>query len=203
MCSVRKLFRRSAGTKVAQSAARFFLVAACCAMLLLQGCVPLILAAGAGAGYLVADKQAARKVDRFIRDLVHSISTTSRRISGTRQTEKKHSYKQDSGPTVRLQETSLTPTTVAKGESVTVEVIYGVMGGPDRGLAVKEKKELWFKGKRLAVLQDESVSRENGTWKSRLVFKVPESADSGVYTVKQSIEYKATKNRSEKQFRLL
>jgi hypothetical protein len=44
------------------------------------------------------------------------------------------------------------------------------MGGPSEGLTVTEKKELWFNEKRLTVLQDESVSRKNGTWKSRLLF---------------------------------
>lgn len=191
------------GNTIALSAARCFLVAACSGLLLLQGCVPLILAAGAGAGYLVADKKAARKVDRFLKDLWKSTSTSARRISGTSQTEKKYKYKQGSGSTVRLQETSLKPSTVAKGESITIVVIYGVMGGPSEGLTVTEKKELWFNEKRLTVLQDESVSRENGTWKSRLVFKVPESADKGIYTVKQSIVFKGKKNKSEKKFTLL
>ncbi|MBW1750205.1 MAG: hypothetical protein JRJ37_05835 [Deltaproteobacteria bacterium] len=191
------------GSTVTLSAARCFLVAACSGLLLLQGCVPIILAAGAGAGYLVADKKAAHKVDRFLKDLWKSSSTSARRISGTRQTEKKYKYKQGSEPTVRLQETSLKPSTVARGESITIIVIYGVMGGPPAGLSVTEKKELWFNDKRLAVLQEELVSRENGTWKSRLVFKVPESADKGIYTVKQSIVSKGKKTKSQKKFTVL
>ncbi len=194
---------RFSGSTVTLSAARCFLVAACSGLLLLQGCVPIILAAGAGAGYLVADKKAARKVDRFLKDLWKSSSTSARRISGTRQTEKKYKYKQGSEPTVRLQETSLKPSTVARGESITIIVIYGVMGGPPAGLSVTEKKELWFNDKRLAVLQEELVSRENGTWKSRLVFKVPESADKGIYTVKQSIVSKGKKTKSQKKFTVL
>ena len=191
------------GNKVALSAAKYFLVAACSGLLLLQGCVPLILAVGAGAGYLVADKKAARKVDKFLKDLWKTSSTSSRRILGTSHTEKKHKYKQGSELTIRLQETSLKPSTVARGESITIIVIYGVMGGPSGGLTVTEKKELWFNEKRLAVLQEESVSRENGTWKSRLVFKVPESADKGIYTVKQSIVFKSKKKKSEKKFKVL
>jgi len=191
------------GSTVTLSAARCFLVAACSGLLLLQGCVPLILAAGAGAGYLVADKKAARKVDGFLKDLWKSTNTSARRISGTSQTEKKYNYKKGSGSTVRLQETSLKPSTVARGESITIIVIYGVMGGPPAGLSVTEKKELWFNKKRLTVLQDDSVSRKNGTWKSRLVFKVPESADKGIYTVKQSIVSKGKKNKSQKKFTVL
>ncbi|MEA2116760.1 MAG: hypothetical protein U9P36_15460 [Thermodesulfobacteriota bacterium] len=198
-----KLASRFSGHTVTLSAARCFLVAACSGLLLLQGCAPLILAVGAGAGYLVADKKAARKVDRFFKDLWKTSSTSARRISGTRKTKKKYKYKQGSEPTVRLQETSLRPSTVARGESITVVVIYGVMGGPSGGLIVTEKKELWFNTKRLTVLQDESVTRENGTWKSRLVFKVPESADKGTYTVKQSIVFKGKKSKSEKKFKLL
>ena len=198
-----KQFSRFSGSTVTLSAARCFLVAVCSGLLLLQGCVPLIVAAGAGAGYLVADKKAARKVDKFLKDLWKTSSTSARRISGTMQTEKKYKYKKGSEPTVRLQETSLKPSTVARGESITIIVIYGVMGSPSGGLTITEKKELWFNEKRLTVLQDESVSRENGTWKSRLVFKVPESADKGTYTVKQSIVSKGKKNKSEKKFTVL
>ncbi|NOQ46283.1 MAG: hypothetical protein GQ559_06380 [Desulfobulbaceae bacterium] len=185
------------------SAAKCFLVAACSWLLLLQGCAPMILAAGAGAGYLAADKQAARKVDKFLQDLGKSSSTSSRRISGTKQTEEENKYKQGAGPTVRLQDSSLKPPTVARGDSITSIITYGVMGGPSEGLTIEERRELWFNNKCLAVLQDESIFRENGTWKSRLVFKVPESASQGTYTVKQVISFKGTQQKSRKKFTVL
>ena len=105
-------------------AAKYLLVVACC--WLLQGCIPLFVAAGAGAGYLAADKKAARKVDRFLQDLLKSSRTSSSRISGARK-----SGKDEKGvaPSVRLQETSLKPSTVSKGDSVTAVVVYGVVGG--------------------------------------------------------------------------
>jgi hypothetical protein len=182
---------------------QYFLVALCCSLLLLQGCIPLFLAAGAGAGYLAADKKAARKVERFFKDLGKSSRRSSRKISGSRQTEKKYRYKKGSAPAVRLQETSLKPSTVTRGEHVTIVIIYGVMGGPARGLTVTEKKELWFNNKRLTVLQDEAVTRKNGTWKSRLVFKVPESAGKGIYTVKQVIAFKGKTKQSSRSFKVL
>lgn len=179
---------------------RWFLATICSLMLLLQGCAPLILALGAGAGYLATDKQAARKVDRFLQDLGKSIETSSRRISGNKRTEKKYRYKKGSGPTVRLQKTSLTPTTVHRGDSVTSIMIYGVLGAPADGLTVREKRELWFKNKKLSTLRDESIIRASGTWKSRLVFKVPESANNGTYFVKQQISFKGKNKTSKKKF---
>lgn len=169
-------------------------------MLLLQGCAPLFLAAGAGAGYLAVDKQAARKIDKSLRDLSKSITTSSRRILGNRRTEKKYRYKRGSGSTVRLQTSSLTPTTVHRGDNVTGVLIYGVLGAPAAGLTVREKRELWFNNKKLSTLRDESISRTNGTWKSRLVFKVPGSARNGTYVVKQQISYKGKKQQSKKTF---
>ena len=180
-------------------AAKYLLVVACC--WLLQGCIPLFVAAGAGAGYLAADKKAARKVDRFLQDLLKSSRTSSSRISGARK-----SGKDEKGvaPSVRLQETSLKPSTVSKGDSVTAVVVYGVVGGAaEEGVTVVERKELWFNNKRLAVLQDESVSRENGIWKSRLVFKVPKSASKGTYVVKQVISCRGKEKRSQKKFTVI
>jgi hypothetical protein len=185
------------------SVRQYFLAASCCGLLLLQGCAPLILVAGAGAGYLAADKKAARKVGKFFNDLSKSSHSSSRRISGTRQTAKKYKYKKGAAPLVRLQTTSLKPSSVARGEKLTITITYGVLGGPRKGLTVTEKKELWFNNKCLAVLQDESVTRKNGTWKSRLVFKVPESAAQGTYTVKQSITFKGKTKQSNKKFKVL
>jgi hypothetical protein len=169
-------------------------------VLLLQGCAPLFLAAGAGAGYLAVDKQAARKIDKSLRDLSKSITTSSRRILGNKRTEKRYRYKRGSGSTVRLQKTSLTPTTVHRGDRVTSILIYGVLGAPADGLVVREKRELWFNNKKLSTLRDESISRANGTWKSRLVFRVPESAVSGTYFVKQQVIFRGKKQLSKKQF---
>ena len=185
------------------SAVQYLLAVSCCCLLLLQGCAPLILVAGAGAGYLAADKKAARKVEKFFHNLGKSSHTSSRRISGTRKTEKKYKYKKGAAPSVHLQKTSLKPSSVARGENLTITVIYGVLGGPKKGLSVREKKELWFHNQCLAVLQDESVTRINGTWKSRLVFKVPESAAQGTYTVKQSITLKGKTKKSNKKFKVL
>lgn len=181
-------------------AAKYLLVVACCWML--QGCLPLFVAAGAGAGYLAADKKAARKVDRFFQDLIKSSRTSSRRIAGVKKSGK---HKQGAGPAVRLHESSLKPSTVAKGDSVTAVIIYGVAGSgaPEKDVTVVERKELWFNNKCVAVLQDESVSRENGTWKSRLVFKVPKSASKGTYTVKQVIGFNGQEKRSKKKFTVL
>ncbi len=172
-------------------------------LLFTQGCLPLFVAAGAGAGYLAADKKAARKVDRFMQELGRSISTSARRIAGSRQTEKRYKYRRGSGTAVRLQKTSVTPTRVNSGDTVTGIMIYGVLGAPGKGLVVSEKRELWFGGKRLSILQNESLTRKNGTWKSRLVFKVPDSAAKGTYEVRQQVSYRGKTRSSTKKFTVL
>ena len=104
---------------------------------------------------------------------------------------------------MRLQKTSLKPSDVARGKNLAITIRYDVSGGSAKELTVTKKKELWFNNKRLAVLQDESVTRKNGTWESRLVFKVPESAAQGTYTVKQSITFKGKTKQSNKTFKVL
>ena len=185
------------------SVRQYFLAASCCGLLLLQGCAPMILVAGAGAGYLAADKKAARKVEKFFHDLGKSSHTSSRRISGSRHTGKKHPSKKSTAASVRLQKTSLKPSDVARGKNLAITIRYDVSGGSAKELTVTKKKELWFNNKRLAVLQDESVTRKNGTWESRLVFKFPESAAQGTYTVKQSITFKGKTKQSNKTFKVL
>lgn len=181
----------------------YFSVCICWSLFMSQGCVPLFLAAGAGAGYMVADKKAARKVDKFLHDLGRSITTSARRISGSRPTAKKYRYKKGSGATVRLQQTSLTPRTVSRGDKVTGIMIYAILGAPTKGLVIREKRELWLKNNRLSILQNKSITRKNGTWQSRLVFKVPRAALKGTYEIKQQVFFRGKTLSATKKFTLL
>lgn len=175
----------------------------CSMLFLLQGCLPLFVAAGAGAGYLAADKQAAHNVDKFFQDLGRSIKTSSHRLYSGGKSQKSSRPNQGSSPSVHLQKASLSPANAAQGSSITAVTIYDVSGRDSEELTVVERKELWFNNKRIAVLQDEAVSRESGTWKSRLVFKVPDSAKKGTYTVKQIISFNDKEQKSQKQFNVL
>ncbi|HHB77074.1 MAG TPA: hypothetical protein ENK84_11125 [Desulfobulbus sp.] len=180
-----------------------FLLLPVFSLLTMQGCVPLFLAAGAGAGYIVTDKKAARKFDRFLHDLAGSITTSAHRIAGSRQTARKYRYRKGTGATVRLQKSSLEPKTVGRGDKVTGVMIYAVLGAPAKGMVVREKRELWFNGHRLSTLQNKSIRRENGTWKSRLVFKVPQSALKGTYELRQQVSFQGKTLKATRKFTLL
>ena len=180
----------------------FWLLPAC-SLLTAQGCVPLFLAAGAGAGYVATNKKAAHKFDKFLHDLARSITISAHRITGYRQTAKKYRYRKGTGATVRLQKTSLGPKTVGRGDKVTAVMIYAVLGAPAKGMVVREKRELWFSGHKLSTLQNKSIRRKNGTWKSRLVFKVPQSALNGTYEVKQQISLQGKARKTTRKFTLL
>ncbi len=168
--------------------------------LLGSGCAPVLLAAGAGAGYYAGNKKAARKVDRFFRELADSITTSSRRTSGARQTERLHGYSRGSGALVELQQSTLRPKKVARGEKVTVTITYAVMGAPQDGIRVRETRELRMGGRRLSLLRQENLTRKNGTWESTLVFRVPTTARKGTYEVLQSVRAEGTELRTRAVF---
>ncbi len=181
-----------------------YLVAVICWLLvMLQGCVPLFLAAGAGAGYIATDKKAAHRFDRSLHELARSITTSARRIAGAGPTARRYRYRKGSGAKVRLQKCVLTPGTVHHGDKVTTVMIYAVLGVPAKGLNIEEKRELRFKGNKISTLQNTSIRRTNGTWKSRLVFKVPQSALKGTYEVRQQISFQGKTLKTTRKFTLL
>ncbi len=55
-------------------------------------------------------------------------------------------------------------------------------------------------GKELTVLKDESTERENGTWENTLTFAVPESAQSGKYTVTLRVSAQGQTRTAQRSF---
>ena len=166
----------------------------------LSGCAPAFIAAGAGAGYLATHEDSRRKVGLFFQDLNRSIQKTTRKIYDEQWTSRQMAYSTNSGFILKIRKMSLTPGTVNKGEKVKLIVEYVVMGGPEKGASVEEKQSLFSGGKELTVLNNQTTTKENGTWENTLTFAVPDSADPGKYTVIQVIKAKGLTRTARRSF---
>ncbi|MBM9536616.1 hypothetical protein [Desulfobulbus alkaliphilus] len=170
------------------------------ALFLLPGCAPLVVAAGAGAGYLVADQESRQKVDHFFQDLNKSIKKSTRRILGEQQTRKQIAHQPSAGFTLTIQQDTLTPTSVLPGERINLRVQYAIMGAPAAGIRISKQQTLFFAGKQVTVINKESTTRTNGTWENTLAFAVPKSAQPGTYTVKQEISAQGKTRSTQRTF---
>ena len=168
---------------------QFFLLIALAAPLpFLSGCIPIVVAAAGGAGYLVSSPDAVQKIDAYFIDLDKSIQKKFDRTSTASETKKKINYKEGQGLVIELIGCEISPKEVKPGEKVTVTIQYAVMGAsPDKGIEIEESKTLWFGDEQAAVLANEKVARKNGTWESVITFLVPDKVQIGKYKVKNSI----------------
>jgi len=182
---------------------------------LLSGCAtPLLLtagAAGAGAGYVATQEKPRSQVEIFFNDLGRSIRQTTRRISAGLPGRRPASYREPtsrpsvaseprSGFALKIQRSTLAPPTVNKGEQVTLTLQYMIMGAPEKGVTIREKSSLIRDGKELTVLKEESSEKENGTWENTLSFAVPESAQSGKFTVTLQISAQGQTRSTRRSF---
>ncbi len=93
----------------------------------------------------------------------------------------------EDSPELSIASFTVSPHKVRKGGQVTVKVRYIVRGARKDGLTITESKHLLYNNQTTASLDSKKVKRENGTWESTTSFKVPRSAKTGKYKIKQSI----------------
>ncbi len=168
-----------------------------------SGCAPLVLTAGAGAGYVAAKEEPRSKVETFFEDLGRSIRQTTRKLTSGRSSAQRQTSEQYRGRlALRIQRSTLAPTEVYRGEQVTLTLQYVIMGAPKGGVKIREKSTLSKDGKELTVLKDESSQKENGTWENTLSFAVPKSAKAGKYSVSLQISTQGQTRSARHSFTL-
>jgi len=136
-----------------------------------NGCVPVVLVAGAAGGYLTANKKASQKVSTFL----GKISAKIKKLNKKGEVEL---YKYN---------LIITPQKISRGKEVTIKTVYGISGAPEKGIEVKERCTLYYKGEKLTVLDQETVTRKNGKWETKFKFRVPRRALKGQYLIRQEI----------------
>lgn len=151
----------------------------------LQGCVPVVLAAAAGGGYLAADEDAQDDVSGWLDELKKNFKNS--KIGDEKAARKSLAYKEGTGLVMEINDFTIAPTRVRRGESVTVRVQYAIAGAKSGGVTVTEQQDLWYKDSRIVRLNTQKIIRDNGTWERTSSFKVPVTANYGEHGVKQSI----------------
>lgn len=159
---------------------RYSLLLVTLVILNVTGCAAAIVAGAAGAGIVASDKEAARTVGNFFRNLDE---TLSRQLSNALQTRKDLDYQDSQGLVIQLKSSVARPSKVQRGHPVTVTITYALLGTPAGGSEVNIKETLWFGKKRLAVIFDQSFQRTDGTWEDRFQVTVPETATPGTYVL--------------------
>lgn len=150
------------------------------------------------------------QVENFFDDLGRSISQTTRRLTGEDQESRRpvRSRPQSQGQTVnaltlKVLQTSLKPVSVHPGDKVQVVLRYSIAGAPAKGIALQGKSTLLQDGKELAVLKEESATKENGEWEDTLSFVVPSSAKPGKYMVTLRISGQGQARTAQRSFTVL
>jgi hypothetical protein len=149
----------------------------------LQGCVPIILAAAASSGYLAGDEDARNDVSGWLTDLNEKVRNIN--ILGGDDKKETKPHDDRNGIVVEFNTFAITPATVKRGEIVTIDMEYVVVGAEGKGVAIQERRDLWFGGEKIVELESKEVKRKNGTWKNTTTFKVPSSAQVGKHKVNQ------------------
>lgn len=151
------------------------------------------------------------QVENFFDDLGRSISQTTRRLTGddqgSRRTVRSRSQGQpqtsNTALSLKVLQTSLKPVSAHPGDKVQVVLRYSIAGAPAQGLSLSEKSILLQDGKELAVLKEETGTKENGEWEDTLSFVVPSSAKPGKYMVTMRISGQGQSRSVQRSFNVL
>lgn len=162
-------------------------------MPMVQGCFPAFLAAGAGAGYLVADKDAQKNLNIFLADITSSTRKKTTKIKSEGKTKKAMQQFKGGSPAFELIGCTVTPEKVQRLQQASVRLEYAILGAGSNGAEVKETKSLWYGKRKVARLASDTVQRTNGTWESILTFTIPASAEKGKHSIKQEVTYNQQK----------
>ncbi len=152
--------------------------------MLIGGCAAVVV----GATAAMSNEKSRTKVVGFVEELSESIERSIRKTNSAGAAEQQTGYKSGDGVVLRLYSSSIEPRVVDPGGEVVVKIEYALVGTPDDGVNVKERRLLRFNGKQLASLNNDVERRDNGTWESALSFRVPNVAQEGSYEVFQELE---------------
>jgi outer membrane lipoprotein SlyB len=109
-------------------------------------------------------------------------------------------YSDEKGTVVRIEEVSLNPQSIRAGETVNVNVQYAIMSrGGTEPVRVREIRHIYYQGELVGNPVVE-VQRQDGTYRSTLPIKLPESATPGRYDVVVGVEMNGALDRWESRF---
>lgn len=117
---------------------------------------------------------------------VHKVR--ARKVREEAATAQYYQYQPAQGVKVYNEGVKVAPNRVTKGETVQASMEYAVLGAPTSGINVIEKRVLKKDGEVLTALEEESVTRTNGTWVSTVDIEVTPEVEPGNYEIAQTLE---------------
>lgn len=111
----------------------------------------------------------------------------NRQLKNAQQTYQDYNYKNDDGFKLDMRGASVSPGTVAPGQSVTTKYEYATMG-TGNGVDIEQRRVLKKNNEQLVELEREVISRTDGTWESEMEFGVPKNATPGTYVVSHGVK---------------
>lgn len=116
------------------------------------------------------------------------------------ETAQKYSYQSSMGTMVRIEDVSLTPSTVKPGGKVDLQVTYAVLGAsPDSEINITEVREIKQAGE-LVGKPEVNVIRGGGTYSSAVPVFLPSNAKKGTYSVVTTVQSQTAKDSREMFF---
>jgi hypothetical protein len=116
------------------------------------------------------------------------------------ETAQKYNYQSSMGTMVRIENVSLTPSTVKPGGQVDLQVTYAVLGtSPDSQINITEIREIKQAGE-LVGKPEVNVIRGGGTYSSNVPLFLPANAKTGTYSVITTVQSQTAKDSREMFF---
>ena len=115
-------------------------------------------------------------------------------------TEKKYNYQPSQGLVIKLESASVEPSSVLPGKQVDIIATYAVMTPkPGSEISLTEIREIWFNNE-LVGKPEVQVSRQGGTYTSKVPMILPANAKKGTYKVMITIQSDKVKDSIEAKF---
>ncbi len=116
------------------------------------------------------------------------------------ETAQKYNYQSSMGTMIRIEDVSLTPSTVKPGGKVDLQVTYAVLGAsPDSEINITEVREIKQAGE-LVGKPEVNIIRGGGTYSSTVPLFLPANAKKGTYSVITTVQSQTAKDSREMFF---
>lgn len=138
---------------------------------------------GSAAGAIAKDQQERRKAERSAsgRDSdVDDAPTRPRPRPRPRPDE-------FADETLVLEDITVLPSVVQRGNLVEVSIQYAVLGADD-GVRIKESRSLMRNGEEIELFSSRMIYRANGSWVSPEQFRISRRLEPGEYEIVQTVE---------------
>lgn len=146
---------------------------------------------GAGLGAVIGHQSGNAGTGAAIGAALGALAGYAVHKSRTRQTQTaaqtydQYDYEPQKGFQLDVREGDVTPSVVEPGGTVKATMEYATLG-TDGGVRVQEARVLKTQDDSL-TLDEETVTRSDGTWQNTLEFQVPDDAPAGQYRVTQKV----------------